>query len=462
MSAFRVIGSNETRHDALIARLNELEEEIENIKQELAKEVWIPIQKCPNEVLLQIFCYYLENGHHGSGHPYIRRLLLICKEWNNLIMSTSSLWSRIEIKDSYSLFDYPNHRSLVPYIKACIEHSNGLPLDVELDLLVLPDINGYIAEVIYYCDKRILGGADWDAFATAIMDEEVDLENCGTNWHYSQLWDALNLLLGDESDGAILARFRTLKITLPPDIYDCHGILRRLRAPLPQLVSLNLMHVRDEKFLAFIDLPVAESLAFDKLSLSAFKVSPAHLKHLSMEMRHTFRIDDLLPLSLLQMLKLSFESLWDMGEQSPVPVHLPHLHTLSFIGKYNPLLGIDFDLPSLDLLTIHTENIQSRLPKLSPRHIMWYFDKTSYDTLSNGNIMSLVQDVVMLSSTIEHITVLSSVREEVMAVLADFGEARADSMPSHVVIDLKDGRLMTIDAMEKYELAEMMDIPLVW
>lgn len=463
--------SNDSRRIALITRLNALEMEIDKIQRELSEEEHIqpshvasgraPIHKCPDEVLLHIFSRYLETplGSHRSQHPYIRRLLLMCKRWNYVIMNTSSLWARIEIIDPYALFDYPNKKSLVSYIKACVQRSKELPLDVELDLSFLPNVNAYIAKAIYNCDERILSGANGCDFASAI--EEADFEDCCSR-QYNRQWNtASDSIFGDESGNTILGRYRMLKLTLPPDRFDYAGVLKGLRVPFPQLVSLKLMNTQDDELYAFTELPVVENLEFDYLSLGAFKVLPSRLKHLSMGMSSNFRVKDLSPFRLLQTLKMTFVYLFDMNEKAPVTVQLPDLHTLSLVGTYNPLRGLDFHLPSLNLLIIHTTNTQSRLPKLSPRRIIWYFDKLTSEYTIKQDIISLVRDVILLSPTTEHIAVSESVREEVMAVLlADDREARADSTPTHAVIGFKDGRSLIIDVVDKERLAGMTYIPL--
>lgn len=471
MSALEINRSNssqKSRRVALIDRLNNLEKEMDKIRQELAAEEHIQssyidsrinvIHKCPDEVLLHIFSYYLENNpsSYGSQHPHIRRLLLICKRWYPIVMNARNLWARIEIKDAYDLLDYPNHKSLVPYIKACIERSNGLPLDIELNLLILPDVNDHIAHVIYNCNTRILGGAT--SFDLSSTIKEIYLDRCYDYFH-KQLSNALDLFLDDGLNSAILTRYRTLNLTLPPDRDERRGILESLQKPFPQLISLKLDQSLHDEYNADFDLPVAESLEFNGLSLNTFKVTPSHLRHLSMENYTYFTIKDLLPLQLLQTLKLSFHFLWPKETNPPVTLHFPHLHTLSLFGDYYPPRGVDFYLPSLDLLTIHCDKIESRLPKLSPRRIMWYFDKWHSESVCEDDIMALVKDFVLLSSRTEHITVPGSAGERVMAVLADCGQARADSTPNHVTVDFTDGRFITIDIVDQEKLAKIMEIP---
>lgn len=46
-----------------------------------------------------------------------------------------------------------------------------------------------------------------------------------------------------------------------------------------------------------------------------------------------------------------------------------------------------------------------------------------------------------------------------MAVLADCGQARADSTPNHVTVDFTDGRFITIDIVDQEKLAKIMEIP---
>lgn len=94
-----------------------------------------PIQKCPSDVFLIVFELYLVENPR-----YIRRLLLVCKQWYILVKEPPQLWTHIpfEIPLPYSKKNplLSLQSDITAFVKACIKRAgNSLHIDADFSSL---------------------------------------------------------------------------------------------------------------------------------------------------------------------------------------------------------------------------------------------------------------------------------------------------------------------------------------
>ncbi|CAG7850805.1 SubName: Full=Uncharacterized protein {ECO:0000313/EMBL:CCA76096.1} [Serendipita indica DSM 11827] len=110
----------------------------------------LPIKKCPQELLLKIFRYYLGE----SSHQAIANLLLVCKHWYRLVMDSPEIWACVEV--DFRIGDDEAHlNALCTYAVTCMRRSKGLLLDVIIRFETLEDAMSRI-EWLAYTDAGFL------------------------------------------------------------------------------------------------------------------------------------------------------------------------------------------------------------------------------------------------------------------------------------------------------------------
>jgi hypothetical protein len=145
-----------------------------------------PIFHCPEEVLLEIFQYYLIDYH-----PNIRILLRVCKDWNRIVMHRPTLWIRIQTPDK--LEHGQDFDDLVtPYVRACLKRSQNLPLDIELNLERLPSFAKYAISYLYESLADIVDKKDHDLMQHDLSRALRKMEWPSVSWTFN--YHFLNLL----------------------------------------------------------------------------------------------------------------------------------------------------------------------------------------------------------------------------------------------------------------------------
>lgn len=94
-----------------------------------------PVQKCPNEILLAIF-----NLYTSENPRVIRRLLLVCKQWYNLAINTTRLWTHLPFKIPPPEIRNPKRTfesATVAFIKACLKRAGNSLLHIEASFVFL-------------------------------------------------------------------------------------------------------------------------------------------------------------------------------------------------------------------------------------------------------------------------------------------------------------------------------------
>jgi len=94
-----------------------------------------PILLLPCELLREVFSLLASQGLF-----HLRHALLVCKRWHNVIVNDKKLWSTIiideEVVDRFKLHSKtPEISRASAYIRACLDRSAPLPLDITLSAL---------------------------------------------------------------------------------------------------------------------------------------------------------------------------------------------------------------------------------------------------------------------------------------------------------------------------------------
>ena len=84
----------------------------------------VTIEQLPLEILILIFRLSIQDRQARIG-----RLLLVSKFWNQVVVSTPTLWTHIEVEIWDEEFNRPTALS---YVRACHAYSGNQPLDVDI------------------------------------------------------------------------------------------------------------------------------------------------------------------------------------------------------------------------------------------------------------------------------------------------------------------------------------------
>jgi hypothetical protein len=112
-----------------------------------------PIQRCPSDVLLIIFEFYL-----ADNPRYIRRLLLVCKQWCIVVRETPQLWThiRFRIPSSYSKIN-PRlllHSDITAFVKACLKRAGNSLLHIDANFFCLEDYGTHFSRKYYVSEAH--------------------------------------------------------------------------------------------------------------------------------------------------------------------------------------------------------------------------------------------------------------------------------------------------------------------
>ncbi|KAG9051928.1 hypothetical protein FS842_010812 [Serendipita sp. 407] len=300
------------------------------------------ISLLPSELLVEIFTLYLKS----VGHPFIRRLILVCRRWHHLVVRTASLWTTIHAKPIYPSVQHPNpYSELRLYIKACLQRSETLPLDINIkftwhvdspDDLAALQIRA-IAEPLIDTSHRET--AEW---FRRIRGEQTSASQAVKREH-QYLLDAIRLLVSHQS------RWRTLRFSAP-GWKSAHRIPREILAEAsPNLV---LFHT-DTKLSVFGEMPSLKALKvhlFDNLVEEIFNKDG--IERLDVKYLASTGFKMLANWASLRELRCTYQcrGSYSRGNSREV-IRLPVLRNLTLYG-YNHPCHNDFDLPSLVHMTL--------------------------------------------------------------------------------------------------------------
>jgi hypothetical protein len=267
-------------------------------------------------------------------------------------MNTKRIWARLEIANSSDLFDFPDRTSLVPYVNACFERSHDLALDVELELESFLSCRRYISESICRSVKDILDHEDQTQVRDMVYGGRWKTSSSGYNLQRSR---AFNSIFGVNSDRIV--RYSTLELSLPENKDILRDICQRMAHVLPCLKSFKLIHSTHSPRGAFSSLPSLETLVLKAdIPFTIFNVKPRSLRHLEIFlMQDPSTLVGLSSFKLLRTLKIRLFVGISTIKEPPIFLHLPHLDQLFIRGYYSALEHVVFQLPSLNLLALHSD-----------------------------------------------------------------------------------------------------------
>jgi len=106
-----------------------LEAEIRDLLSPTTQGYWNAMLNLPTELLLEIF-----NLVVATNPMHIGNIMLVCRLWQHLILSTPRLWTKIQIIVPKKPEDVTQ---CVTYCAYCVERSKGYPLDIVIDFTAL-------------------------------------------------------------------------------------------------------------------------------------------------------------------------------------------------------------------------------------------------------------------------------------------------------------------------------------
>jgi hypothetical protein len=355
--------------------------------------------KCPIEILVEIFQMYLTTSHH-----HIRRLLLVCKKWYKLVMNTPSLWNRINVRFP----DPSDGRSLrfIPYVQACKQRSEDLKLEVTLNFEAIGDAEDYHNDVIW----------------SHIHGECADCLFEGLNPHYShqsectiyeqrkeEVINTVRALVGEDSKD--MARWSSFDLTLPymnGGIKEIAPALFLLDGSTNSLHNLSIHNLGDwfdlssddemfGQFPGLTDCSRVERLKLRRTNIDSIPVQYSSIKHLDIFINHErdlLSISNLDSLETLEMIVLGpSDSEVDLPRQNNVRLSFPCLRSMEITGDFDNdwFEALNFDTPlmrnfSLNLWEWHRPSgdpFDMKFPKISSRIVT--FKAETARMVSSGN-----------------------------------------------------------------------------
>ncbi|KIM31210.1 hypothetical protein M408DRAFT_64678, partial [Serendipita vermifera MAFF 305830] len=163
------------------------------------------VQNLPNEMLILIFEYFL-----AINHRLIRRLLLVCKHWNHIVMQSPRLWGRVQLLPLDYEYRYP-FESLLPYVEACLQRSQSVLLDIELDYVLLLTREEYIRNKVLATICEISN--DEPNVIDQVYNLNCDFASPEYDAYFDQTMKELSILIGPM--GAHMEKWRSLRLRIP-------------------------------------------------------------------------------------------------------------------------------------------------------------------------------------------------------------------------------------------------------
>lgn len=200
-----------------VQSLNEMKKKILELEDELAKarekqdylETEIayhhtskaPINRLPPETLPMIFEEYGK-----QWHPQIRRLMLVCRQWHELILNSPRLWSYIQIELAY--LSTPNQlNSAFKYSGACLSRSKSCLLHIAMDFSHFPNKFEHIDNIISDAFDNLLDNqgtwvqaVDYDRLEVYDLAYDRDTGKCASLVKrlasQNERWETLDIAFG--------------------------------------------------------------------------------------------------------------------------------------------------------------------------------------------------------------------------------------------------------------------------
>ncbi|KIM20850.1 hypothetical protein M408DRAFT_30049 [Serendipita vermifera MAFF 305830] len=384
-----------------------------------------PVRRCPQELLLMFFEYYTcENPR------LIRRLLLVCKQWYELAISSPRLWNRIPITfdpewDVESTCDFIRKR-----LQKCIDLSGSLPLELNVDFgnFVSPEelIRSKIREDLF----NYVQSDECDTFHRWIDDLDVDIPSdpevisiCQTH----HLFRLLEILIGE--DGNTMSRWGTLCLDLPLELELAVGIMELFSHATPSLLRLKIdyfgnMHEGFDSLIGtiFPDLSALEHLEVGSTEdLELFKLNPTSMQILTFKDMISCNASIFTPFTRLQQLDVLRWRPRSLAEDSYGVVHLPELRRLSVRGPVMGFGTFEFRVPVLDKLHLSRGNEKAPCiyPKVQASRISWGLEIAWLSDWTPDEIKSDIRAILLQYRSATELQLPSRLREMVLALVEE-------------------------------------------
>lgn len=406
-----------TRKNEIEERMAELQEEMKSLQAELADlqaqllpfqsqssivdlTPKTPIMKCPNEILHSIFTHTI-----ADYHPRIRSLLLVCRHWNTIIMTSPRFWTEIGFHNEIdpNFFDPEYSRN---YINACLKRSENLLLDINLPIWYYDSHKGYIIEELDKFTRDLLDPEDQSSFSQQLWEMEFGFDSPK---YVRRFEETFTRLLGKR--GKNIKRWRSLSISFPEDLWSPIDLWNRFDAPAPNLRSLTLIGAStyngglpgEDDWLKYGLNQLSNVNEFDSntdIPISHLGLSTLNLHRLTVAVEPHFRNFRELN-SFINLHSLTLKCRGHSKDSPPPPtgltLDLPKLTELILDQDYVILRHVNFIVPSLNTLTIQTASQFHPLPTLAPRHIRW--DDKAWSRCSKESAVFNALATLFLSST---------------------------------------------------------------
>ncbi|KIM32546.1 hypothetical protein M408DRAFT_19946 [Serendipita vermifera MAFF 305830] len=386
-----------------------------------------PIRRCPQELLLMFFKYYTYENPR-----LIRRLLLVCKQWYELAISSPRLWNRIPIEfnpewDVESACDLIKKR-----LEKCIDLSGSLPLELSLDFgnfvspeeLIRSKIHGDLLDYIQI-DEYDAFDAWADSLNVDLLNDPEVMSACQTH----HLYELLRILIGE--DGDIMAQWGTLRLDLPTDPELAVGIMELFSHATPSLVRLTINHIRDMRGdfvsltgIIFPDLSALEHLEVSNgTDLQIFKLNPPSMQNLTFKDMKSCDASIFTPFTRLQ--QLDVHSWPDYPSEgyalSRGIVHLPELRRLSIRGPVIDFGTFEFHVPVLDKLHLSRSHVKASCiyPKVQSSRISWGLEDVWASNWTSDKIKLDIRAILLQYRSATELQLPSRLREMVLALLKE-------------------------------------------
>jgi F-box-like len=355
---------------------NRLELEWENYKASIA-----PILTCPPEVLSMVFHFYLRENPR-----LVRRLLLVCKQWYNLVVHDPRMWNRISVTVPN---EWDIESAAVPIerrIKCCLQRSGTLLLDLDLDLSNLRSAEDQLIEKIRMCFIHEVSEDDWDTiydWTEGLDTQELVKSPTTTTYQPESIFKVVHQLVGNR--GEIMTRWGSLKLQLSefnmPLVMDIWQIFAW---PAPNLSRMVIrcsedMGDYDELAVGFPETSSLKHLDIRSLynigSLEFLKLANCSLESLVIYCGVQYWDSiDISRFTQLQRLEIT-DYYSDIDYVDKYTLHLPKLGHLILNGDVKYLDAVDFHVPVLDVLDFlrwdHPRSVFQPLPELQSLHVRW-------------------------------------------------------------------------------------------
>ncbi|KAG8842859.1 hypothetical protein FRB91_003888 [Serendipita sp. 411] len=389
----------------------------------------------PNEILIEIFGFLVEDGSHCVGP-----LLFVDKRFHALVVSTPLLWCNISIKFN-TTFDESNGLS-AQYINSCMKHSQSTLLNIALDMENVPTPEQYARSLVGGLEGNVSSHNAALSTALEAVIQQTWREDSDYYAHqHHKVRNLVKLITGRA--GAHMSRWKSFKFLSSDVLMDEIGTIWKLfKYPTPNLDTFKLsgyiFDYGDELSVSFPNLAGVRHLTLpgDDL-LRRARISYPLLRTLFIENYQKERLLDVLGgCSGLQELTISEI---DGARPAPRVVNIPSLITFHLYGNVDIFESVTFQTPHLESLTLICDD-DPRFPTVQARSVFWKPPRTDFVEEKAG----CVKRLLVRMQGIEELTIDFSGANEIIPVVHEMIAQRdAAIIASLQVIRIADqGRLL--------------------